>query len=43
MRIKAMNLVHASAQFVLRFLEVQLPVATVAGLHTLNKHGNGQA
>lgn len=33
MRIKAMKLVHASARFVLRFLEVQLPVA-VAGLRT---------
>lgn len=34
MRIKAMKLVHASAQFVLRFLAVRLPVATVAGLRT---------
>jgi hypothetical protein len=34
MRIKVIKLVYATAQFVRRFLEVQLPVSTVAGLRT---------
>jgi hypothetical protein len=34
MRMKTIGLVHATAQFVLRILEVQLPMATVAGLRT---------
>jgi hypothetical protein len=32
MRMKAMNVIHASVRFVLRILEVQLPMAESVGL-----------
>jgi hypothetical protein len=32
MRMKAMNLIHTSVRFVLRILEVQLPMAESTGI-----------